>query len=62
MTRLRIYLWHLRTTAQDDLRVLLTRALLRGVEKLNPNKDEGLSVFLHDMADEYARRPTGEWK
>ncbi len=39
-----------------------TDALLYLVGVLNPNKDEGLSYKLHNIADTYAKRPTGDWR
>jgi len=27
-----------------------------------PSRHEGLSMRLHNVADQYARRPTGEWR
>lgn len=32
------------------------------IKRAEPCKDENLSWRLHNLADQYARRPTGEWK
>ena len=40
----------------------LTAWLLKLLRVLNPYKDNGLSQQLHDIADEYDTRPTGEWR
>lgn len=43
-------------------RIKLTDLLIYLIKKLNPYKDPSLSRKLHDVADEYDKNPTGEWK
>ena len=47
---------------RDWLQDKLTRMLLWLLLKLNPSKDRCLSVRLHDIADQYDTRPTGQWR
>ena len=44
----------------DNVRNLLTRGLLWAVGRLNPYKDEALASRLHQMSQDYRRRPTDD--
>lgn len=50
-------MYELKITAQKYITLLL----IKGIQIVNQHKDEHLSFILHDVADKYARRPTGEW-
>lgn len=39
----------------------VTPALIHLIQVLNPSADNKLSRQLHQVADEYDTRPTGEW-
>lgn len=38
------------------------RALLRLIQLVEPCRNRGLSREMHDIADRYDTRPTGEWE
>lgn len=44
------------------MRDLATALLVYFIKCLNPYKDRRLSRKLHNLADEYNTRPTGEWR
>lgn len=44
------------------IRNTLTKALIWGIEKLNPSKDDRLSSTLHELAGTYQTRPQEGWK
>lgn len=48
--------------ARERLRRMLTDAAVWAIRRLNPSKDNGLSMRLHDLADQYDTRPTGQWE
>lgn len=46
---------------QDDIRYRVTGVLIWLIRRVNTMKDQSLAYRLHAVADEYDRRPTGEW-
>lgn len=46
---------------REAIRWACVRLAVRFLRLTNRCKDEALSMYLHDVADEYARRPTGQW-
>jgi hypothetical protein len=41
---------------------IVTRVLLFILQKINPHKDRTLAWRLHDIADQYDTRPSGQWR
>ena len=48
--------------AREKVWGLLTEFLVWLIRCVNPSKDNVLSRRLHDVADEYDTRPTGQWR
>ena len=44
------------------MRYKATKFLLWFIQKINKSKDRSLAMELHDLADQYDPRPTGEWQ
>lgn len=50
-----------REDLRDCVRERLIHMLLWGLRRVEPCKNRALAVLLHDVADRYDPRPTGQW-